>query len=316
MADKTPFQVQPRLTQIALAVVPKGMIADQVLKRVPVPAEQFKYTKFDTKENFTVPDTTIGRTGRANEVEFNSRLVDGSTEDYGLEDPVPLKDLETAQANGAADPMAIATEKTTNLVDLAREKRVAETVMNLNNYPSNQRATLSGTGQWSHADSDPEYAINTAMDAMLVRPNTLVLGRPVLSWLRRHPKVVAACFPMGGNAVTGGRASLEALRDLLELEQILVGDVWASTSAKGQAASYGRLWGKDAALLYLTDRITDAMPTEPTWGFTAEFGRRQVGTYADPSRGIKGSEVVKVVEQVRELVVMPEAGHLFKSAVA
>lgn len=307
-----PFTVQPRLTQIALAVRNELFIADEVSPRVAVPAEKFICTQFETAEQFTIPDSRVGRTSRANQVEFGATDITESTLDWGLEDPVPLKDVKSAQGTNF-DPLAVATEGVTHLVDLSREARVAAQIFALATYLSTQRTTLSGTGQWSHADSDPIAVILAAMDQMLVRPNTLVLGQSVATALRTHPKVVEAVV---GTGAARGVVSLEALADKLELDRIRVGRSWYNAAKKGQTASYSRLWGKHASLLYLDPNMRSARTVVPTFCFTAQWMERKAGTYLDGSRGTDGVEVVKVVEHVKEVIVHQGAGYHWHDAVA
>lgn len=314
-----PFQIQPRLTQIAMAVKVEGMIADQVCPRVSVGGKLFTYTKLNTEEGFTIPDTRVGRTSAANQVEFGAVDVTDQTEDHGLEDPVPIADIELAQAqNTNLDPLGTATERTTTLMDLAREQRVATLLTTSGNYASSLRTTLSGTGQWSdYANSNPVNAMLAAMDLMLMRPNTVVMGQDTWTKVRQHPKVVESVKATGaGGTAAAGVVMAQALADLLEVEQVLVGRSFYNTAKKGQTASYGRLWGKHCAMLHLNRNIVSAQDAIPTFCFTAEWMGRAAGTYEDPKRGVKGSTVVKVVDQVKELIAFQEAGYLFTNAVA
>jgi len=319
MATTAPFTVQPRLTQIALAVRENLFIADEVCPRVPVEGEKFVYTKLTTEESFTIPDTKIGRTSQANEVEFGATDVTDSTEDHGLEDPVPNKDIKNAQGTNV-DPLGMATELTTQLVLLAREQRVATLLFTLANYAASLRTTLAGNSQWSDwTNSNPVDAMLAAMDSMLIRPNTIVMGRAVWTKVRQHPKVTAAVLGQSGVGAAqqaSGSVSRQAVADLLEVDRILIGESFYNTAKKGQTASYSRLWGKHCALLHINRSIRSPRTTMPTFCFTAEWGARRAGTYEDPKRGIDGSTVVKVVEQVKELIPFQEAGYFFQNAVA
>jgi hypothetical protein len=324
MATNTPAEVQARLTQIAMAVKPQGMIADLVLPRVKVPGEQFKYTKFVTAENFTIPDTHIGRSSNPNEVEFSSVLEDGSTKDHGLDDFVPKKDLDTAASqNIGYDPQAVATENTSMLVELAREARAADLIFTLTTYASTLRATLSGNDQWNvytHADSDPIADIEEGIETMLITPNVLVLGRAAWRYLRRHPKLVAAVVNKAGSAAAGieaaGKLTKQAVADFFELEEVVVGTAFNNTAKKGQTASYSRLWGPHASLLHINRSVTNALAAVPTFGFTAEWQGRRVRVIPDSKRGIDGGNTVRVAEQVNELVTFQELGYHIHNAVA
>lgn len=321
MAANTPNQLHSRLSQIAMAVKPMGMIADKVCPRVPVEAESFKYTIFAEDTFFNVPNTRIGRKSEANQVEFGGLLMDASTIDHGLDDFVPDKDIANAQSQQSGiDPLSMATEGTTILVDLAREKRVSELFQTSGNFASSLRTTLSGSSQWSHVDSDPGAVIQDAMDDMLVTPNVLVLGKRVATYLKRHPKIVAAVYnKMGGAAgdKATGTVSLGAIAEYLELDAIYVGEAFYNSAKEGQTAAQTRLWGKHATLARIDTSIRNLRsPAMPTFCATAEWKGRRVRTWRDERKGIDGGTMVRVAEQINEIVLWQNAGYLFTDAVA
>jgi len=316
--NTAPFTVQPKLTQIAMAIKPTGLIADLVCPRVDVPGEKFIYTKMSTDEAFTIPDTKVGRTGAPNQVEFGGTDVTDSTEDYGLDDPVPNKDIKNSEGTNY-DPLAAAAERVALLVRLAREQRVANLLFNLNNYLVSQRGTLSGTGQWSdYVNSDPVSAILAQFDTMLIRPNIGVLGRAVWTKLRQHPKVVAAVLNNAnglGGASAAGVAQKKAVADLLELDDIIVGESFYNTAKKGQSSAFSRLWGKNAAFLRIDKSVKDARTVLPTFALTAQWGDIVGGTIPDPNIGLDGGQKVRVGEHVKELICFPDVGCYFQNAV-
>lgn len=322
--SKAPFVVQPQLTAVTLAYRNERMIADDVLPRVQVDADTFKYTKYTVEDAFTIPNTRVGRKSQVNEIDWSASESTVATSDYGLEDAIPQADIDRARnaprVSGVmpVDPLARSTELLTDLVALDREKRTADTVFNASTYPAANKTTLSGTGQWSDfTNSDPVSAILTAMDTMLIRPNKLVLGRAVWTKLQLHPKIVAAAFPLGGNATAGGgKVARQALADLLELDEIVVGEGWYNSAKKGQTPSLARLWGKHASLIY-----SSPLPSGPqggvTFGFTGEWGNRIAGTIEnDPDIGLRGGTRVRVGESVVEVVCASDTGYFFQNAIA
>lgn len=314
-----PFTVQPRLTQIAMAVKPQGMIADQVCPRIPAPGEKFIYTKLTTEDFFTLPDTRVGRTGKPNTVEFSGTDVTDMTEDHGLDAPVPNKDIKNA-AGTNYDPEATAAEGVATLVELSREVRVATLFTTLGNYSATQRTTLSGTAQWSdYTNSDPAEAIDAMFDGMLLRPNVGWMGRSVWSKLRKHPKLVAAVLGrIGVGAVerASGKLQAQALADFLELDALYIGEAFTQTAKPGQSPVYARAWGKDAGFARIDPNVRSLRTALPTFAFTAQWGERVGGTIADADIGIEGGIKVRVGEHVKELISATEVGCLFKNAVA
>ncbi len=162
--NPAPFIIQPHLTAIAIAYRNEQMIADGILPRVPVPGETFKYSVYDKADTFTIPDTKVGRTSRPNEVDYHATEQTASTVDYGLEEPIPQKDIDNA-AGSPVDPQMIATEQITTLLDLDREQRAANIVFNAANYAAANKVTLvQGNSQWSDATVNPLAQISDAAD--------------------------------------------------------------------------------------------------------------------------------------------------------
>lgn len=323
MAPNRPFVVDPVLTAIAIGYSnpAQTLIADDVLPRVPVMQEQFKWTEYPLEEGFTYPETEVGRKGRVNQVEFSGDERDGSTTDHGLDAPVPNSDIRVAAAAKAAgrstyDPEARAAEGVTNLLQLAREVRVASIVHNPAIYAADKRVTLSGTSQFSdYANSDPITVLKAAFEGTLIyRPNTMVMGQAVWSKLSSHPVLVNA---IRGNLTNKGILTQEEFVRLFSgegLKKVLVGESFVNLAKKGQGASLSRVWGKHIALLH----IDPAANTDQgiTFGMTAQFGAKIAGRIDDPDVGLEGGVQIRVGEKVRELVVAKDVGYFVQNAVA
>lgn len=306
-----PFPIQPELTAIAIGYRNSALIADEVLPRVQVGKQEFKYLKYDLADSFTVPDTRVGRTSRPTEVSFAATEVTSACNGYGLDDPIPQSDIDNAPPN--YNPLGRSTEVLTDLILLAREQRTANLVFNTASYTaSTNRTQLSGTSQFSdYTNSNPITALLAGLDACVMRPNILILGQAVWSKLRQHPKVTQAVFGVNG---TSGIITREQLAQALEIEEVQVGQGWANTAKKGQTASLSRLWGKHAAAIY-RDRLADTN-RGTTFGLTAQWGERVSGSIPDEDIGLKGGQRVRVGEYVKELVTATDLGYFWEDAVA
>ena len=313
-----PYEVQTRLTQIAQAAMPSGLIADDVCPRVRT-GFKFTYTTLTEEDLLTIPDVRASRAGRLNQVEFGATDTTASVVDYGLEDPVPSRDIEEARAQEVAyDPLEQAAISTAELVKLARERRVADLVTTASHYAAGHSATLNGNAQWSHASSNPRKAILEALDVPLVRPNVLVFGQKVWTALRQHPKIVEAVAATGAGDQASGIVVKEAVAELFEVDRVLVGMAWYQSAKRGQEDSFARLWGKHACAIHVRRDMASSRDRMPKFCWTADaLGGLQVGTYEEPARGVnRGSTVVKVSECVKELVAYSRAGYLWRNAVA
>ncbi|MEC4804763.1 MAG: phage capsid protein [Jaaginema sp. PMC 1079.18] len=310
---KSPYTIDPELTGIAIAYrnAPSDYIADSIAPIRSVGKEIFEWDKYTLEEMYTIPDTKVGRMSAPNQVTFSSTREQDSTVDYGLDSPVPQKDIDNADAN--QNPLGHATEGVMELVRLDREKRVADKTFDLNTYLAAQRTTLSGTSQWSDATSDPITAISDALDVALMRPNIMVLGQAAWTGLRRNPKIVEACVATGANQGLVGRA---AVAELFELDEILVGRSFQNVAKPGQTASFTRLWGKHCALIHRSPlaQLTGSMM--PTFMMTARFGTPMAGTISEPDMGLKGGVRIRAGESCKEMVISQLCGYFFQNVVA
>lgn len=314
----SPFFISPELTAIAVMYTQANLIADEVLPRVPVVTESFVYNKYALGDAFTAPETLVGRKSAPNQVEFASTPVTATTQDHGLDAPIPNKDLlawREAKAAGltkAADPLARATKMLTQLMVTRREKRTADLVFNAASYGASNQATLSGTSQWSdYANSDPVPTILAALDAMIMRPNYAIFGRKVATKLATHPAIIKAVY---GVASQKGVVSMSMLAEVLQVEKILIGEGWLNTAAKGQVPNMTRIWGNHAA--FVCRNVEADTQYGVSFGLTAQWGDRVAGTIVDPDIGLRGGERVRTGEAVIELVTANDLGYFFQNAVA
>lgn len=304
-----PFPVNPVLTSVALAYrnPDVALIANEVLPLTPA-HQEFKWLKYDLGAGYTVPDVKVGRKSQPSEVEFNATEQIDKTVDYGLDDFIPNEDLEAD--NQGVDPRGTAVAYLTNLIQLAREIRVASAVFSASNYTNT--TTLSGTSQWSdQTNSDPVKAISDLLDVPIYRPNVAVFGQATWTNLRRHPKLVQA---IKGTAQGAGMVSRQEVADFFELSQVLVGAGFVNSAKKGQTVSTARVWGKHASFIY-RDRAAGPQ-AGVTYGFTAAFGGRIAGNLVDQKRGLTGGEIVRVGERVKEVIAAPDLGYFVQNAVA
>lgn len=306
----TPFPVDPVLVAIVAAYSNTALISDLVLPRLNplLPSEKFTWWKFDFSQFITIADTKVGRKSEPNTVEFAAEEVEAKTDDYGLDDVVPNADM--ANAPTGYDPRAFAAQKLMDLILLDREVRVAGKVFNANTYGADNKEVLAGTSQWSHVDSTPIKQIAEAADSMVMRPNHAVMGRGVWTALRTNPSVLRALTPSGA---ADGYANKRAVADLLELDDILVGEGWINTAKPGQAVQRQRAWGNHCTLFHKAP-LADSLAATPTFGWTAQFGPRVAGSIAEPKIGLRGSERVRSGESVKEVIAANDLGYFFQNA--
>lgn len=330
MAPNRPFPVDPTLTAIAVGYRNPAhfLIGRRALPPLTVLGETFKWHEYPLAEAFTVPETEVGRRGRVNQVEFTVTERESAVRDYGLDDPIPYSDIrEAARARAEKrsnfDPRASAVEGLTNLIELDREVRAAAIVQDPANYAANKKLAIVDAkdrfdwfGDETDPPSDPYAVIDEGMDKTLVyRPNTIVMGQPVWSKLKRHPKLIMA---VKGGLTQDGAITKAQFAELFEInpENVLIGMAMHNTARKGQQVVLNRIWGKSISLLYLDPAKRTANDSTITWGFTAEYGGRVAGSIEDKDIGLEGGERVRVGERVKELMCAKDVGYLIQNAVS
>jgi len=311
--NTAPFPIDPVMTGIAIAYKNTSLIADSVLPIVPVSTKEFKYQLYAKGDAFTVPEALVGRKGVPNEVEFGATEEAAFTRDYGFDDFIPNDDItQAATAGNGYNPVGHATEMLTDLVLLAREKRTSDLVFAAGTYPVGNKDTLSGNGQWSdYTNSNPQLAMMNALDVPIMRPNIMVIGQAAWTVLRQHPKLVKAYH---GNSGDSGAITRQALAELLEIEEVIVGQGFINTAKPGQTPTISRLWGKHCAFLH-RNRLANTQ-RGLTFGFTAQFGTRIAGQIPEPKRGLRGGVTVRSGVSQRELVVASDCAYFFQNCVA
>lgn len=320
MAPNRPFVVDPVLTAVAVGYRNEAqtLIADEVLPRVAVGGERFKWTEYPLEEGFNIPDTRVGRRGRTNQLEFSGKEKDGSVEDHGLETPIPNSDIDAAataraEKRSTYDPEAHSTMMLMDTVLNVRESRVAAIVQDLNSYAASRRVTLSGTDQFSdYTNSNPIDVIKTGLESTLVyRANTMVFGQAAWSKFSSHPHVVNA---IRGNLTNKGMVTREEVAAMFEVKKVLVGEGWVNSAKPGQTVNLTRAWGKHISLLHINPL---ARPEQGiTFGMTAQYGSRISGRIVDEDVGLQGGVRIRTGERIKELIIAKDVGYFIQNAVA
>lgn len=307
------FPITPEMTSIAVQYRndAQTLIADDVMPMTaPLGTKAFKHTVFDLGNNYTIPDIQIGPRSKVNTYEVSGKEITEDCIDYGLKAFIPTDDIDQAQSlrvmnQSVIDPMMLHTEMLTDIVILARERRVANIVFNPENYTDDLCADLTADNNFSTPTSSPIELIEDYLDGTIVRPNVLVFGRLAWSALRRHPDIVKAA---NRNAGDKGVASKDAVAELFEVNKILVGDSYVNFSKDRENPMLARTWGPHMAGIYWNPAAIKVKGM--TWGYTGNYRGRVAGALPDPNTGARGGMWVQVVETCREVVVAKEAGFL------
>lgn len=317
---QAPFVINPKLVAIAndyskVNARLRGYRADLLVPRVTVDAPVFKYPEFNLSDAFIVPDNSVGRLGRLNEITESATEATGAVLDYGLAEPIPYRDIMAAE-NGTI-PFALKKRAVRNIIDknaLNREIRCAAILSTLANYQTGYKTDLTAGTKWSdYTNSDPAALVMDAAASMLIPPNVAFMSLKVRNILRRHPKLSVA---MGGSQDSGRYLTDDDLATVFGVERIVITNTLKATSKPGQTLVTGQIWGDDFGLLYIpgvgeTGLLNDA--SDPAFAMTFQWGPHVSGERPDPDMGLYGGVRVVDGESLVEKLVAPYAGYLFKA---
>ena len=297
------------LTDVAVKYHNQAMIGDMIYPRKPVKHKSDDFYVFTRRESFRITDSEIGPKSEVNEVDLTIGTDSYTARGKALKSVVSQEEQDNADT--PLNPKVDATEFVTDMLELDREKRIADVVFALATYPVGNRTTLAGVTQWSDyssATSTPLLDIEVGKAAMIVDPNVLVLGYETFRQLRNHPSILDRTKYTSAESITE-----EILAKLFDIDKVIVGRARYDSANIGQTEVLTRVWGKHAALLWVNP--SDGLK-QVTWGRTFEWGNRQTFDIRDDNLGARGANIIKVSEYVVEKIIASDAGYFIEDAVA
>ena len=271
-------QVDKLLTNVSNGYFPKGYIADLVLPKISVKQKTGIIGAYGA-EHLRIEDDVIG--GRA-----EAKRVDGvvrKTEKLYLIKSHALEGVVTADdKSNVEDPFDAESDETTALTHLIltnKEKAMADNLFN----PSviTQTSALAGANKWSaYTTSAPltnfKDAQNNVLDGCGLMPNACLISQKVFNTLQYHPAILST---LGYAQNRAGQLTVAEVAKAMGVEELLIGSVAYNSSKKGQADSFGQLWG-DAALFYVKPSGPAKMQVSLGYKMELTGGARQVYKYA------------------------------------
>ncbi|STZ75300.1 hypothetical protein [Bergeriella denitrificans] len=301
-------QVDPVLTRLALGYKQADFIAERVFPVV-----------FTDKEGVRVPVF-----GKGSFVEYDTERAVGAASNIITLDspgylPVVLEEHDLAagvdyreQAESQYDERAKATRRAVKGVQLRQEIETARLLSGKAAYESGHSKDLSATKQWSNPEADVLSEIADAKEVVRaacgVTPRVLVVGASVLHALQKNEALRGA---LGANE-RKTLLSTEQIRNLLDLDDIIVGGAVSTPHAKKQTAD---VWGKFASLIVRPNAASGGNDEgEPSFGYT--FRRRGM-PLVDRYEAEGGKvEYARYTDIRKAAVVGSTCGFLFEKAIA
>ncbi|HEE9942250.1 MULTISPECIES: hypothetical protein [Enterobacter cloacae complex] len=306
--------VDPVLTSIARGYKNAAFIGERI----------FPIVETD-KEGVTVP--TFGKTAF---VEFETQRAVGADSNVLVREKTGSLDLVLNEHDLAApvdyrekaesmfNEESKAIRRVTNGVNLKRELYAARLAQDPKVYVQGSIKALAAAERWVGGKGDPIGIIEAGIEAVRnktgLRPNLMTMGASVMSLLKFHPAIQAA---IGANERK--RITLEILKDLFQLDDVVVGEPVSMASmkdAQNKDKTPSDIWADNLMLHYVgkpQPGTTSADENEPSFGYTL---RRKGMPVADKYDGAGGKvNYCRYTDIYKVAVVGGDAGYLISNIV-
>ncbi|MBN8461627.1 MAG: major capsid protein [Dechloromonas sp.] len=303
--------VDPILSTVAQGYQNSELIGNALFPHVPVAARAGKILAFG-KESFMAYDTARAPGSAIKRISLGYSSASYALVDHALAASVPVEVMEEAQAVPGVNLASAAVRTVQDALALRLEVAQASLATTAGNYASGNKATLSGTSQWSDYTnnvSDPVNDIEVAKEAIRgkvgKRPNVVVMGAAVLAKLKAHPKILDRIKYTGRDVAT-----VDLLASLFGVQKVLVGDAVSASDA----GAFSDVWGKYVVVAY-TELGSQAEMGRPSFGYTYQLGGYPM---VSPARydGDTRTWLYDVADAVQPVIAADLAGYLISAAVA
>ena len=301
--------IDPILTTVAQGYQNAEFVGMNLFPSVPVGQRGGKIITFG-KEDFALYATGRAPGSNTKRIQYGYAGSSYALESHSLEGLVPFEHMQEAAAVPGIDLARGAIMRVQNIIALRLEYQQATLATTPANYPSGNKLTLSGTGQWSDysGTSDPCADVETAKEAIRSkigkRPNTVVIGAAVWSKLRLHPKIIERIKYTGRDSATP-----ELIAQLFGVEHVYVGDAIYDNNG-----SFADVWGKSVVVAYT---ITGSLAElgVPSFGYTYRLNGYPLVEAPYDDRNAK-SWIYPVTDEVSPVIAGNTAGYLLSAVVA
>lgn len=304
--------VDPVLTQVARGYRNAAHGWMYLFPAVPVGQRAGKIIKFGA-EQFAALNSERAPGATRHRVHFGHSDEDFALVQRAEDGVVPIETLQEAAAVPGINYSRVAVVKTMDVVSLQIEIGAAKLATRPGTYRADNKSALAGAGQWSHEDSRPAAAVETAKETIAtgvgVDPNVMLVGPPVHRALVNHPDVIDRV-----KHTEGLKGSAEPVVNEAKLAQYFDVPTYRVARARtGKPGSFKPIWGKVAILAYV-DVSNLASMGSPSYGYTYRLEGYPV---AEPGWYDKtcDSWIYPVTTEDTPVVAGADAGYLFSDVV-
>ncbi len=209
------------------------------------------------KEAFMIMDTErapgetvrgVGTTYSSNQYVLKNRLLEAITPE----------EFEEQSGKIGISNLARSVSRVYSMMRLEGEYHKAQLANNPDNYALNNKATLSGSDQWSDPNSDVLQMVNDAKETIRAKtgryPNVFHLDAKGYNYLKRNTEIKKQYQHNGGKSIT-----LDMLADYFDVEKVVVG---RSVHVENLDSDFQDIWKDNSILAYVPPKLIRAKETQ------------------------------------------------------
>ena len=236
-----------------------------------------------------------------------------TTSEHGAEEPVDDNDQNNYREYFDAE--LVAASRAFDAVLRNQETRVADAIFNTTTF-----TPTAITNEWDDASNatpivDVEAAVRRVWTASGIWPNTLIINRHVFRNLRNCDEIIDRINSNGaGTPSKPEDVTVAMLQACFDLPRILVCGSAKNSANEGLAASIGKVWSDEYAMVCRTATSNDMR--EPCIGRTfhwAKDGSSIGGTVESYRDETRRGDVIRVRHQVGEKLLYTAMGELLSN---
>ena len=244
------LHIDQHLSQIAINFRPVGFFADKIAPIVTVQHQSDLYKVYDQAELWRIDDTV-----RSPGTEANIYTISVGSDSYlaknrALKTQVTIEDRANADANFIRDIEEGKVIATTDKIMLDWDRRVALQVNNVSNVGTSSAVASAWT---DNANSDPlgdiELVLDQIEDSTGYRPNRAVFGGNSWRELKRNNTFTDKTNKTGFSGA-GPRVTENQVKELLELEEVIVARAFFNNAEEGQPLDLQRVFTDNVLVYY------------------------------------------------------------------
>lgn len=245
------------LTNVAIGFSPPGLIADQIGHLIPVKKQSDLYRVFDTEGMRPVADLRAPK-ATPNKIDWTYSSDSYFCLEHALRAEVTPEEI--ANADSDLDVFSDAVFRLKTKLKIGLEVAMAALVGTDTNYHADTQITPNPL--WDAANTLPAGDIAACHLAVYDKcgywPNTAVLGMGAYKKIRSTPALLAYF-----ENVQGGLLTHENIKNLLDVDRVLIGGSQQITTKKGQTDTRAAIWSDDTIeFLYISPNL--ASKTDPS----------------------------------------------------